>query len=142
MPLTAECEPEDASIKGVVYSDHVNEELVRNILGTSDTAFLFEFSEAMSKRDAGKVFRMIDRLMQEGKDPAVFARDVCRHIRSLLIAKTSPEDLAKMMDTTEEEAEEYIRYCESVTLSRLMKFLDLFMSLETEMRYAIMKTVR
>ena len=118
------------------YSDQVNEELVRSILGTSDSAFLFEFSEALAERDAGKVFRMIDRIMRDGKDPAVFARDVCRHIRSLLIAKTSPDDLAKVLDITEEEAAEYIRQSEKITLTRLMKILDLFMSLETEMRYA------
>ena len=118
------------------YSDQVDEELVRSILGTSDSAFLFEFSEAMAQRDAGKVFRMIDRIMREGKDPAVFARDVCRHIRSLLIAKTSPEDLAKVLDITDEEAEEFVRQSEKITLSRMMKILDLFMSLETEMRYA------
>ena len=118
------------------YSEQVDEKLVRSILGTSDSAFLFEFSEAMVEHDAGKVFLLIDRLMREGKDPAVFAKDVCRHIRSLLIAKTSPDELAKVMDITNEEAAEYIRQSKDITLSRLMKILDLFMSLEAEMRYS------
>ena len=79
---------------------------------------------------------MIDRLIREGKDPAVFAKDVCRHIRALLIAKTSAEDLPAVMDITEEEAKDYIRQSEQFTLSRLMMILDLYLSLETEMRYA------
>ena len=118
------------------YSDHVNETLVRNILGTSDNAFLFEFCDALSARDAGKAFLMIDRVMREGKDPSVFAKDICRHIRSLLIVKTSTDDPSVILDITKEEAAEYRRQSESITVSRLMKILDLYMSLETEMRYS------
>ena len=112
------------------YSDQVDEILVRNILGTSDTSFLFEFSRALAEQDASKVYLMIDRIMRDGKDPAVFAKDVCRHIRALLIAKTSPDDVGMIMDISREEAAEYIRQSESITVSRLMKILDLFMALE------------
>ena len=118
------------------YSDKVDEALVRNILGTSDAGFLFEFCGAMADRDAGKVFSMIDRLMRDGKDPAVFAKDVCRHVRALLFAKTSPDDLTRILDITQEEADEYVRQGSGITVTRLMKILDLFMALETEMRYA------
>ncbi len=118
------------------YSDNVDEALVRNILGTSDAGFLFEFCGAMADRDAGKVFSMIDRLMRDGKDPAVFAKDVCRHVRALLFAKTSPDDLTRILDITQEEADEYVRQGGGITVTRLMKILDLFMALETEMRYA------
>ncbi len=118
------------------YSDHVDEALVRSILGTSDASFLFEFCGSIAERDAGKAFSMIDRLMREGKDPGVFAKDVCRHVRALLIAHTSPEGITKVLDITEEEAQEYLHQSRQITLSRLMKILDLFMALETEMRYS------
>ena len=118
------------------YRDDVDEELVRSILGTSDSAFLFRFCEAFAEQNARDVFLLIDRLMRDGKDSAVFAKDICRHIRALLIAKTSAEDLPAVMDITEEEAREYIRQSEQFTLSRLMKILDQFLALETEMRYA------
>ena len=117
------------------YSSQVDEQLVRSILGTSDAGFLFEFCAAIAERDAGKVFSMIDRLMRDGKDPAVFAKDVCRHVRTLLIAQTSPEGLARTADITEEEAAEFIRQSGEITLSRLIRILDLFMSLESEMRW-------
>lgn len=117
------------------YRDHVDEELVRSILGTSDNAFLFTFCGAFSQNNARQVFMLIDQLIRDGKDPAVFAKDVCRHIRALLIAKTSPDDLSAVMDITEEQAKEYIEQGREFTLSRLMMILDLFLSLETEMRY-------
>jgi len=118
------------------YRDRVDETLVRSILGSSDSSFLFEFCGAFAEGEPGKVFRMIDEIMREGKDPAVFARDVCRHIRALLIAKTGTDELVRIMDLTQEEAADYIRQGEQFTVSRLLKILDLFMGLETEMRYA------
>ena len=118
------------------YSSHVDEKLVRDILGTSDSAFLFRFCDAFAENDAGRIFMMIDQLIREGKDPAVFAKDVCRHIRALLIAGTSPEDLSAVLDITEEEADEYRNQSGKFTLTRLMMILDLYLALETEMRYS------
>ena len=118
------------------YRDDVDEELVRSILGTSDNAFLFRFCDAFAENNAREIFLLIDQLIREGKDPAVFAKDVCRHIRALLIARTSAQDLPAVLDITEEEAEEYVRQSEKFTLSRLMMMLDQFLALETEMRYA------
>ena len=118
------------------YSGNIDEALVRSILGSSEASFLFEFCGAISERDAGTVFRLTDRLIREGKDPSVFARDVCRHVRALLIAKTSPNELSRVMDITGEEADDYVRQADQITLSRLTRILDLFMGLETEMRYS------
>ena len=118
------------------YRNDIDEELVRSILGTSDSAFLFSFCEAFSQRDAKRIFTMIGQLISEGKDPAVFARDVCRHIRALLIAKAAAEDLTRILDITADEADEYFRQGEQFTISRLMMILDLFLALETDMRYA------
>ena len=117
------------------YGEEVDETLVRSILGTTDRSFLFEYCDAIAECDAGKVFQMTDRLMRDGKDAAVFGRDVSRHMRSLLIAKSSPEDLVKILDITEEEAHEYRQQCEKMTFTRMIRILDLYMSLETEMRY-------
>ena len=118
------------------YSSTVDEKLVRSILGTSDSAFLFEYCDAMAAQDAGLVFQLIDRLMRDGKDPAVFAKDVCRHVRALLVAKTSPNDVAKVLDITAEEAADLVRQSETMTVTRLMKILDLYMALESEMRWS------
>ena len=118
------------------YSDKVDEKLVRSVLGTSDTSFLFRFTDALAEENVAEVFRLIDQLMREGKDPAVFAKDVCHHIRSLLIARSSPDELARVLDVTEEDAGDYIAQGERFTLSRLMMIMDQYMALETDMRYS------
>ena len=118
------------------YQNNVDEELVRNVLGTSDRFFLFRFTDALEDEDAAGVMRMIDDLMRKGREPMVFAKDMSQHMRALLIAKTCPDDLASLLDLTEETAYEYTEQAEEMTVTRLMRMLDLFMSTETALRDA------
>ncbi len=118
------------------YSENVTEELVRSVLGTSDRSFLFRFAEAMSKEDASGVMCMIDELMRAGREPMVFAKDVSQHLRSLLIAKCSPDDLTVLLDLTKEDALEYEKQAEQFSTTRLMRMLELFMHVETDLRWS------
>lgn len=118
------------------YSNKIDEELVRTILGTNESSFLFDFCDCIASENLSGIFSLIDRLMRDGKDPAVFAKDLCRHIRALIIAKSSPDDLPALLEISQDENREYIRQAEVFSLTRLMSILDIYMSLETEMRYA------
>ena len=118
------------------YSNQVTEDLVRNVLGTSDRSFLFRFADALEKEDASAVMRMIDELMRAGREPMVFAKDVSQHLRALLIAKCSPDDLSALLDLTQEDAQEYAQQAEKFTTTRLMNMLELFMRVETDLRWA------
>lgn len=118
------------------YGDHIDESMVRNILGTSDQSFLFTFGKALIDENPSVVFRMIDEMIRDGRDPSVFAREVSRHFRCLLLAKSCPGDISAMLDITEDDACEYRNQASDCTVTRLMKILDLFMALETEMRFS------
>ena len=118
------------------YGDHIDERMVRGILGTSDRSFLFRFGQALADENSAEVFEMIDEMMRDGRDPGVFAREVSQHIRSLLLAKSCPDDVARLLDLTDEDASEYRNQAEAYTYSRLMRILDLFMPLEVEMRFS------
>lgn len=118
------------------YRSDVDEALVRNVLGTSDKAFLFRFADALECQDAGMLMGMIDELMRGGREPMVFAKDVSQHLRALLMAKCCGSDLASLLDLTQEDAAEYAEQAENFSESRLMKMLELFMAVETELRWA------
>ncbi len=118
------------------YQNDVDEALVRNVLGTSDKGFLFRFVDAMEMEDPATVLGMIDELMRKGREPMVFAKDVSQHLRALLMAKACPDELAGLLDVTNEDAEEYIYQSENMTVTRLMKMLEFFMTVETELRWA------
>ncbi|MDO5143098.1 MAG: DNA polymerase III subunit gamma/tau [bacterium] len=118
------------------YQHDVTEELVRRVLGTSDRSFLFRFAECLQNEDAASLLAMIDEMMRTGRDPVVFAKDVSQHLRALMIAQCCPDDLPSLLDVTSEDAEAYQGQAEGFTPTRLMSMIDLFMAVETELRYA------
>ena len=120
----------------VGYGRKIDEALVRQVLGTSDRAFLFRFSAALAEQRAADVITMIDELIRGGKDPLVFARDVSAHLRTLLMAQLIGEEVAGVLELTAEDAREYVEESRRVSTSRWMDLLNLYMSLETDLRYA------
>ena len=118
------------------YGNEIDEEMVRGILGTCDRSFLFTFANRLAEENAGEMFRMIDQLMRDGKDPAVFLKDISFHIRTLLLAKCCPQEINEILDLTEEDAAEFRNQAEAFTVTRLMKILDLYMNAESEMRFS------
>ena len=118
------------------YGSEIDENKVRSILGTCDRSFLFEFVHSLGTEDSGNLFRMIDRIMRDGNDPAVFIRDVSYHLRCLLLAKSMPDDFFQILETTPEDAADYLESAKDFSISRLMRILDLFLNAEGEMRYA------
>ena len=118
------------------YGNKIDESMVRKIMGTCDKGFIFRFADALAEENASSVFRMIDELIRDGRDPVVFARDVSHHIRCLLLAACCSDDLAGILDLTAEDAGEYRKQAARYTVTRLMRILDQYMALETEMRYS------
>lgn len=118
------------------YQNDVDEALVRSVLGTSDRSFLFRFTEALEHEDASTVMALIDELMRAGREPMVFAREVSQHLRALLMACCCPDDMASLLELTQEDAAEYVGQSAHFTQTRLMRMMELFMSVETELRWA------
>jgi len=118
------------------YRSDVDEDLVRSVLGTSDRRFLFRFSEALELEDAASLMQMVDELMRAGREPMVFAKDVSQHLRALLMARCCPDELASLLDLTKEDAQEYVSQAEHFTDARLMRMMELFMAVETDLRWA------
>ena len=118
------------------YRNNVDEELVRSVLGTSDRAFLFRFADALAQANAAEVMHLIDELMRGGREPIVFAKDVSQHLRSLLVAKSCPDDVSALLDLTKEDAQAYVQQADSLSHTRLMRMMELFMAVETELRWS------
>ena len=92
----------------------VDDALVREVLGASDRAFLFEFADALLRGDAAGAIRGVDKLMREGREPQVFARDLTGHLRALLLAQTCGGELADLLEITAEDAARYQAQAQTV----------------------------
>ena len=118
------------------YGQALDEGLVHRVLGTSDRSFLFRVTECLQNEDAAGVIAMVDELMRSGREPVVFAKDMSQHLRALMLAKCCGDDLSSLLDITEEDAAEYRGQADGFTETRLMRMLDLFMAVETDLRFA------
>ena len=110
--------------------------LVREVLGASDRMFLFDFAEALIQSDTARALAMIDELMRDGRDPAVFAREVTGHARSLLLARTCETGLEDILEITREDAERMRAQASEASQARLMRVMDLFIQAENDMKWS------
>lgn len=114
----------------------VDAALIREILGATDKAFLFAFTDHLISGDASGAVRDIDTLMRGGREPNVFARDVTQHLRALLMAQTMGAQLADLLETTEEDATQYREQAAKSSRERLLVMLDQFLDSETDMKWS------
>ena len=122
-------------------SGRLDAQVVREVLGASDRSFLFDFVGALIGNDVPRAFSLIDRLMRDGRDPAVFCREVTGHARSLLVAKTCKDGLEDLLELTREDAERLRAQADGASQARLMRLMDLFMQAENDMKWSTQQRV-
>lgn len=114
--------------------DTVTTQNVYDVLGSMEDAFLFEMSEALLASDSQKALRLLDGIVQSGRDLSVLAADLSTHFRALLLAKTCGrcEDL---LDCTEDTMTRYLEQAKSASEAQLMLAVDRLLSAQNDMRY-------
>ena len=115
----------------------LTEALVLRVLGAADRGFLFDFADRLIGADAAGALEMIDGMMRMGREVQVFVRDVSAHLRALMLADVCGEEhAADLLDVTQEDAAAYVAQARRTSHTRLMRMLDLFLTSETDMKWA------
>ncbi len=119
------------------YSDgNVTKEKVLKVLGVTDYDLLIDFFDKMLKKDIGEVLTLINQIDLMGKNLSVFAKDISRHARDLLTAKTC-KDPNKILNLPSELFEKFKKQADEADEKQLINFMQLFSSAESELRYAL-----
>ena len=116
-------------------SGGVTAELVRDVLGSAGREFLFAFADAIEAGNAGAAMRMIDKVMRDGRDPQVFARETAQHLRTILMAQLVGDALPELAEITREDAARFSEQANRFENARLMRAMDMFNRADSEMRY-------
>jgi DNA polymerase-3 subunit gamma/tau len=61
------------------------------VLGVADADLIFDAAEAIASEDGKGALAAAERLVQSGRDPSQFARDLIAHLRQLLVVRTAGE---------------------------------------------------
>ena len=119
------------------YSDgNVTKEKVLKVLGVTDYDLLIDFFDKMLKKDIGEVLTLINQIDSMGKNLSVFAKDISKHARDLLTAKTC-KDPNKILNLPSELFEKFKKQADEADEKQLISFMQLFSSAESELRYAL-----
>lgn len=114
----------------------LTEDIVLQVLGASDRGFLFRFSQNLIDGSTQKVLLMVDELMQSGREPQVFAKDLSGHLRTMLMVMTCGEAFGEQLDLTKEDTALFVAQAKQCSQMRLLRMLDQFLACETDMKWS------
>ncbi|MDO5021958.1 MAG: DNA polymerase III subunit gamma/tau [Eubacteriales bacterium] len=105
----------------------LTEQHVRTALGTVSREFLYDFFDAIIKRDMREVLNLTDKLMASGKDIQVFLRSFSQHLRDILQA---------YFDKQSTNDERIIEQAQQVSPHRLTLLLEQSMKTESDVKWS------
>jgi DNA polymerase-3 subunit gamma/tau len=114
-------------------SNNISYKDATNILGIANRDLLFNLVNDIKNKNLEGVLFSIDEIIQNGKDINQFIKDLIRHFRDLMIAKTSKNPI-EIIET--ENVEEYIEQCKTISLQYILKALDVLNTAETQGKWS------
>ena len=114
----------------------ITKEDALKILGTTDYDLLIAYFEKLFDKDIGGILQLINDIESSGKNLPVFAKDISRHSRDLLVCKTC-EKANDILSLPKEIFERMNEQAKKFTEKQLIGFMKLFSGAEAELRYTL-----
>lgn len=112
----------------------VTAEDVYGVLGSMESDFLFDMAQALITDDRDGSLRLLERVVNEGRDLSVFAQDLARHFRALLLAKLCGH-CGDILDCTEDAMRRYVEQAKSCGEKRLSRAIDILLGAVANLKW-------
>jgi DNA polymerase-3 subunit gamma/tau len=112
----------------------VTEETVAALIGTPAGDLQFELADAVAVGDAGGVFTLMQRVVEEGNDLRHFTALALSHFRDLLLAQAAPGGEA-VLDVDAESRARLTAQSAKFSPGELSRILSLLVAAQTDMRW-------
>jgi len=122
--------------QAVAFSGEViNDEDLKEILGTISREVLFEFSSMIMEEKADAVFALIDKLIERGYDLRYFYKELIQHLRNLLLVK-SIEGPQELIPLSEEEIDNLKKEAQKASSEDILRYLSVLQQGEQGLKYS------
>jgi DNA polymerase-3 subunit gamma/tau len=122
--------------QAVAFSGEViNDEDLKEILGTISREILFEFSSIIMEEKADSVFPLVDRLIERGYDLRYFYKELIQHFRNLLLVK-SIEGPQELIPLSEEEIDKLKKEAQKASSEEILRYLSVLQQGEQGLKYS------
>ena len=114
-------------------NEKITYEDATSILGIANKYLVFDIVNNINKKDLQKVLFAIDEIVQKGKDINQFIKDLIRHFRDLMVAKSS-KDPGDIIES--EDIQDYIDQSKDMSLEYILKALDILTRAEGQAKWS------
>ncbi|GAW93634.1 DNA polymerase III subunit gamma/tau [Calderihabitans maritimus] len=116
-------------------SNKIEEEDVAELIGSAGESFLFALVDTIIQQRPGEALKLLDEVLQKGKDPRLLLWDLLEHLRNLLVTKVSQNPSALII-STEEMMTKIREQAEKFSLTQLFELIDVFRQYEAEIKWS------
>lgn len=107
--------------------DKVSLKDVISVLGIVEQEALFEITDKIIHKDALGALGLLNSIIDEGKDIAVFLSNLSEHFRNLMIAKVTNAD-SKLIDLPQEICEKLLQQAQSFGLEEIFSTFNILVN--------------
>ncbi len=100
---------------------------VISVLGLVEEDLLFEITDKIIQRDARGVLVLLNSVIDEGKDIAVFLHSLIEHFRNLMVAKITQADL-ELIDLPKDICERLFKQSKEFTLEEIFSSFNILVA--------------
>jgi len=104
-------------------------------LGLTTEHWLFQIVDGVIARRAADVMRMVNDMVNDGKNLGHFIKSLTAHYRNIMLSK-SGADLQYIMDSTEESIEQTKEQSTLLSMNEILRSIDVLTKLEAQSRWA------
>jgi len=108
---------------------------VVSTLGLTTEHWLFQIVDGVIATEASSVMRMVNDMVNDGKNLAHFIKSLTAHYRNLMLSK-SGADLNYIMDSTEESINQTKSQADQLSMNEILRSIDVLTKLEAQSRWA------
>lgn len=121
--------------------NNVTAEDVYSVLGSMNQNFLFDIADALIDSDRKRALSLLDKVISDGRDLGVFAQDLARHFRALLLARLCG-DCSSILDCTPDAMKHYIAQSARSSDARLSRAIDVLLEAGSKMKWMVLPRVQ
>jgi len=113
----------------------INDEDLKEILGTINKNILFEFSTAILSESPEKIFSLVEGVIESGYDLRFFYKELIQHFRNLLLVK-SIENVQDLLPLSAEEMNQLKLEAEKASSEDFLRYLLALQQGEQGLRFS------
>lgn len=123
------------------YGQTLTYDKVLEVLGTVDTEVFSELIRAVAFNDITGALKIIEDIVNTGRDLTQFVSDFIWYLRNLLLASSSDDDISDIIDMSSENMKRLKEEADLIPSEVIMRYVRVFSELANDIKYASAKRV-